>query len=99
MKSFKAAQLLCTLATNGEFQKLKNYIEYGKLDPKVGDYDQRTAMHLACSEGHLEIVKYLFEKGVDLYQKDRFGNDSFECAKMSKKENIIEFLNSKILKE
>eukprot|EP01080_Neovahlkampfia_damariscottae_P006082 gene6082-10090_t len=95
MKQDKASQLLCTLANHGKINQIKFYIEYGKLDPTIGDYDQRTSMHLACSEGHLEIVKYLIEKGVDLYQKDRFGNDAFDCAKSSKNEQLIKFLETK----
>ena len=36
------------------------------------DYDRRTALHLACSEGHIECVKYLVENcGVIPVAKDR----------------------------
>ena len=31
-------------------------------DINVGDYDKRTAIHLACSEGNLKIVKVLIEE-------------------------------------
>lgn len=29
------------------------------IDCDVGDYDGRTALHLAASEGHLEILQFL----------------------------------------
>lgn len=32
-------------------------------DLSQGDYDQRTALHVAASEGHLEAVSFLIETG------------------------------------
>ena len=37
------------------------------------DYDRRTALHLACSEGHMEAAQMLVEEGADPNAKDRFG--------------------------
>jgi ankyrin repeat protein len=31
------------------------------VNPNLADYDQRTALHLACAEGHLHIVKYFLD--------------------------------------
>ena len=31
------------------------------MDMGAADYDGRTAMHLACAEGHLNVVKLLLE--------------------------------------
>lgn len=45
-----------------------------------GDYDGRTALHLACAEGHLEIVNLLLEYDVDDYPKDRWGNTPYHEA-------------------
>lgn len=33
-------------------------VEVKKIDINIGDYDGRTALHLASEEGHLEVVKY-----------------------------------------
>jgi glutaminase len=30
----------------------------------IGDYDGRTALHLACSENQTKIVEYLLKNGV-----------------------------------
>jgi potassium channel len=94
----KCAQLLCTLANRGKLEQLKAYIEFGGIDPCVADYDQRTALHLACSEGNLEIAKYLLSKGAKIEQKDRFGNNAMDCAIMSKNEELIEYFRSLLIK-
>ena len=42
------------------------------------DYDKRTALHLASSEGHFECVKYLVENcKVVPTARDRYLNDLF----------------------
>lgn len=48
-------------ASNGDIQAMVNLINLG-VDATMGDYDKRTAMHLACAEGHLNIVRYLLEE-------------------------------------
>ena len=40
-------------------------------DVKLGDYDNRTALHIAVCEGHPEMVDYLIEQGALIHAKDR----------------------------
>ncbi|XP_075110348.1 serine/threonine-protein kinase VIK-like isoform X5 [Nicotiana tabacum] len=48
--------------------------ELGKgVEPNLVDYDRRTALHLAASEGCVEIVVLLLEKGADVNSTDRWG--------------------------
>jgi hypothetical protein len=37
------------------------------------DYDNRTALHIAAAEGHVEAVKFLLMKGANTHLRDRFG--------------------------
>ncbi|TNV87946.1 hypothetical protein FGO68_gene6125 [Halteria grandinella] len=58
------------------------------------DYDGRTALGVAASEGHLEAVKYLVQKGADLSIKDARGNDPLGDATRENRTETIEYLSS-----
>ena len=54
----------------GNLIKVKETVEMIMQDKIVGyenvckgDYDDRTALHLACSEGHFPVVQYFLENG------------------------------------
>lgn len=40
--------------------------------PDVQDYDKRTALHLACSEGHASIVELLIQHNANVNPEDRW---------------------------
>lgn len=51
------------------------------VDLDIGDYDGRTALHLACSENHINIVEFLLNNGVkNLNPTDRWGNTPLDDA-------------------
>ena len=58
------------------------------------DYDGRTALGLACSEGHLDIVKYLIVHGADVNHKDSRGNNALDDAVRENRKDVIEYLKS-----
>lgn len=35
------------------------------------DYDFRTPLHIACSDGNLKIVEYLLKHGASVHMRDR----------------------------
>ena len=45
-----AAGTLCQLAADGKVEKLRLLLSLG-IDPNVADYDKRTPLHTASSEG------------------------------------------------
>lgn len=44
------------------------------------DYDRRSALHLAASEGHLDLLAYLIKRGLDLNPIDRWGHSPLDEA-------------------
>ena len=76
-------------------------LESKGLDLNKFDYDGRTALHLACSEGHLEIVEYLIKKGVNTEIIDRWDNkpiDDINKYKSNLVNDNINDYNSEIIK-
>jgi len=60
------------------------------------DYDGRTALHLAASEGHLEIVKYLMSHGANANIVDARGNKPLDDAIREDRHEIVEYLKQKL---
>lgn len=43
------------------------------VDINTGDYDKRTALHLAAGEGHADVIQLLCERGANVNVEDRWG--------------------------
>jgi lysophospholipase len=64
---------LCEAARNNEMDLLKTLIEFG-MNPSTGDYDGRTALHLAMAEGHTALAMWLIKEHPETAkQVDRWG--------------------------
>jgi glutaminase len=72
-------QRLISAAAEGDLNTVASL--EGKVDFGKADYDGRTALHLAASEGHQKIVSFLIGQEVDLNPKDRWGNTPYHEAK------------------
>jgi len=76
-----AAVQLCEAAAQGDTPQLELLVEVIGVDPNLGDYDNRTALHLAASNGHLESITRMLEFGyLDLSPLDRFGQTPLDDA-------------------
>lgn len=69
----------CAAAVEGDLTEMRRLVA-GGLSPDVTDYNGRSALHLAASEGRQKVVQYLLELGVNLNQVDSWGNTPLDDA-------------------
>jgi len=64
--------MLCEAAAIGDVEELQFLITNG-ADPNVGDYDRRTALHLASSNGQVPVLNYLLsiQPPIEVNARDR----------------------------
>ncbi len=48
---------LCAAAHRGDVHTLEDLVKAGGANVNAADYDGRTALHIACAEGHVHAVK------------------------------------------
>ena len=72
-------QKLISAAAQGELERIRELVFQG-VNLESSDYDGRTPLHLAAVNGHVNVVKYLVEYGVDKVVKDRWNNTPYDEA-------------------
>ena len=78
-----------TAAAEGDREEVEAFLEFGTIDINQGDYDKRTALHLAAGEGHLDICQLLCEAGADVNVEDRWGHRPLDEAGHAKKNSDV----------
>jgi glutaminase len=82
---------LCWAANEGDLTAIRRLVARGvNLDD--GDYDGRTALHLAVCEGHRHVVEYFVSRKVNLSPRDRWGGTPLDDAHREKHEEIAKLL-------
>ena len=64
------------------------------FDQDAGDYDKRTALHLAAAEGRDQVVRYLIENGASVNPIDRWNSTPLDDAYRHEHPTIVEQLES-----
>ncbi|ESO06750.1 hypothetical protein HELRODRAFT_195098 [Helobdella robusta] len=83
-------------AYRGDLSSLRNMHKSG-LNMNARDYDGRTALHVACSEGNLDCVRYLIDEcKVDMEAVDRWNHKPLHEATRLQRRDIQDYLVNKI---
>lgn len=79
-------------ASAGDMEEIRRLHAIG-LDLNQGDYDGRTALHLAAAENQLEVVDFLLTQGAKKTPQDRWGKTPLSDAKRGNYKEIIQLLS------
>lgn len=71
MKIENAGSFLCMVIAKGDSDLLRRLLSNG-VDPNSKDYDQRTPLHVAASQGVYSMAKLLLGAGASVFTKDRY---------------------------
>eukprot|EP01059_Diplonema_ambulator_P018012 TRINITY_DN3017_c0_g1_i2.p1 TRINITY_DN3017_c0_g1~~TRINITY_DN3017_c0_g1_i2.p1 ORF type:complete len:802 (+),score=150.98 TRINITY_DN3017_c0_g1_i2:38-2443(+) len=86
--------VLCDAAATGNLDSVRSLLETG-VDVNGGDYDKRTALHLAAESGHLHVVKLLVSNGADVNCVDRWTATPLSGALRGKHTAVVNYLKGK----
>jgi len=74
-----SAAKLCFAAAQGDVASVQRLLQQGAGVNAV-DYDRRSALHIACADGHLEVVRLLIAQRADVNLEDRWGHTALDEA-------------------
>lgn len=87
------ASMLCGAAVVDDIAMMESFLDNG-VDPNCGDYDQRSALHLAASEGMMRVAEFLIRRGANSNALDRWGNTPMVDVVSGSSELLAKLLKS-----
>jgi ankyrin repeat protein len=83
-----AFELLCKACAKGDVPLIRRCAENG-ADIGAGDYDQRTPLHIAASNGHAAAVDFLIQHNAPVAPRDRWGRTPLLDAATNQHDSIV----------
>jgi len=92
---FITGTLLLRHCSTGDSAKVLKCIDAQPLMCNFKDYDGRTALHVAASEGRLELVVLLLDRGASPNHSDRWGGSPLDDAMRHRHTSVTELLRKR----
>ncbi len=89
--NYRDTMSLISSASTGDIHEIQRLVASG-IDLNASDYDKRTALHLAAAEGHLNVIKYLVDRKVEVNPRDRWGGTPLGDAQRGQHQEVVEHL-------
>lgn len=90
--AFAEGCILLQQSALGNEQEILRILEQRPQLLNFRDYDRRTALHVAASEGHVSVCKLLVEKGAKVNRSDRWGGSPLDDAHRHRHQEVITYL-------
>ena len=95
-KEFAAGCNILQAAARGDRPAMEALLKANPHHVNFRDYDRRTALHVAASEGHLDICKFLVEeKNCRINRSDRWGGSPLDDAHRHRQDDVVKFLRKR----
>ncbi|XP_047270912.1 potassium channel KOR1-like isoform X3 [Capsicum annuum] len=82
---------LCMAIAKGDSDLLQRLLSTG-VDPNTKDYDQRTPLYVAATQGQYSMAKLFLGTGASVFSKDRWRNTPVDEARVSGNKQMISLL-------
>ena len=85
---------LLNAASDGEVESVRSLLQESNYNLQIdeADYDKRTALHVAASEGQVSVVEALLQGGADVNVRDRWGGTPLADAIRQGADKVFELL-------
>uniref|UniRef100_A0A0N4Z4L7 asparaginase n=1 Tax=Parastrongyloides trichosuri TaxID=131310 RepID=A0A0N4Z4L7_PARTI len=91
LRSALLPPLVCYGADTNDLKLLESLYESG-ANFGAPDYNQKTGLHVACSQGNRDAVEYFLKCGANIHAKDVNGDTPLICAIRSKNYACVKLL-------
>lgn len=84
--------ILPIACSQGRLEIVKCLMEHHKKSAQIDDLEAAMMCAYASQEGHLDIVRYLHEQGMDINSKDTHGRSALHYASLGGSGGVVEYL-------
>ena len=83
---------LLLACARGDLKMVERLLKQNPSHVNFRDYDRRTPLHVAASEGHMKLVDFLVKQHANVNRSDRWGGSPLDDAHRHQHKEVVNFL-------